>query len=257
MPDVITPNLNLVKPEPGASENTWGEKLNSNFDLIDSFALTTVRTTGVQTINGNEFRLRGTSGAQATPGLNFATGVGIGWNVGVGLALISGGVRRMIVDDTNQRVTVTGDYAFGGDGSGLTNLPAASLTGTIADARLPSNVLRTSGNGLTNSGNTVSMGTPSSITHNSENGTSPTSHTHAISNETVRLLIAPSPENLPGTYAFARKNTAGDVVFGTVLAGSALTVASTGGAGVGALSGSWRCMGQGLSGAATLWLRTA
>jgi hypothetical protein len=36
MADTYTPNLNLIKPEPDGSQHTWGDKLNANFDSIDS-----------------------------------------------------------------------------------------------------------------------------------------------------------------------------------------------------------------------------
>jgi hypothetical protein len=36
MSDGITPNFGLVKPDVGGSDDTWGDKLNSNFDIIDA-----------------------------------------------------------------------------------------------------------------------------------------------------------------------------------------------------------------------------
>lgn len=70
---------------------------------------------------------------------------------------------------SDSAITANG-VPFTGSGAGLTNLPAASLTGTIADARLPSTVVRTTG-AQTISGNKTLTGStalsgPTSVTGN-------------------------------------------------------------------------------------------
>lgn len=44
--DAITPNLGLTKPDVGASDDTWGDKLNANFDLLDTADLDHVSIEG-------------------------------------------------------------------------------------------------------------------------------------------------------------------------------------------------------------------
>ena len=37
MPDTLTPKYSFIKPEVGGSDDTWGGKLNGNFDIIDTY----------------------------------------------------------------------------------------------------------------------------------------------------------------------------------------------------------------------------
>jgi len=59
MPDTITPKLSLVKPEIGASSDSWGNKLNSNFDTID---LKVVRNTIQWTITQGDDNISSSTG---------------------------------------------------------------------------------------------------------------------------------------------------------------------------------------------------
>ena len=132
--DTNTPNLNLVLPEIGASNSTWGNKLNSNFSILDN----SVQNSG-GTING-ALTINGLINVGST-GIQY---IGIGGGHSFGFAW-AGSFVNTYVDGTyigNMATTQWVNSAFlplaGGGISGNLNVSGTCSAGTCTAGTLAS-----------------------------------------------------------------------------------------------------------------------